>query len=364
MKYVINRYRNNEEQILFSRIDKSVESLHQKLLAVDLSRCGLSEYNQRYLNEYLSNFNFFARFYTQVLIAGLRGLTKPVSEAVFVDYGGGSGFFSLLAKEVGFKTVVYNDIYDVSVEDARILSRETGLEIDHFVCGDARELVETIRHSGLQVDLICSFEVIEHIYDLQKWLAEIVSIQGNFSLVCSSSANIKNPYICRRLSNAQRKAEFEGSTRQWGSKQRDTVLPFFEVRKQIIRENFTNLTNRQIEKFARQTRGFNREDIIDAVSLHLNTGEKIKALAHPTNTCDPNTGNWTEHLIDYGWLKKTAIQTGFSRPRILPGLYTWSDNKAARFVKKILNVFIRLLGDSGVWLAPIFIFRAKRNNFR
>jgi 2-polyprenyl-3-methyl-5-hydroxy-6-metoxy-1,4-benzoquinol methylase len=361
MKNVINRYRNNEERVLFSRIDESVESLHKKLLAVDLARCGLSEYNQRYLNEYLSNFTFFARFYTQVLIAGLRGLAKPVSEAVFVDYGGGSGFFSLLAKEAGFKTVVYNDIYDVSVEDARILSRETGLPIDQFVCGDARELFETIRQSGLQVDLICSFEVIEHIYDLQKWLTEISTIGGQFTMVCSSSANIKNPYIRLKLAKAQRKAEFEGSNRQWGSKQRDTVLPFVEVRKQIIREKFTNLTDRQISTYSRQTRGFNREDIIDAVSRHLNSGEKIKVLAHPTNTCDPNTGNWAENLIDHKWLKKVATQTGFSKPRILPGLYTWSDNKAVRFIKKILNVFIRLLGNSGVWLSPIYIFRAKKN---
>lgn len=360
MKYVINKYRSNEERVLFSRIDECAESLRRKLLAVDLAGCGLSEYNQRYLKEYLVNYTFFARFYTQVLIAGLRGLNKPVGEAVFVDYGGGSGFFSLLAKEVGFKTVVYNDIYDVSVEDARILSSETGQKIDQFVCGDARELVETIRQSGLQVDLICSFEVIEHIYDLKKWLAEISSIKGNFTLVCSSSANIKNPYIRRRLSEAQRKAELVGSTRQWGSKQRDTVLPFLEVRRQIIRENFPDLTPEQIDTFARQTRGFNREDIIAAVSRQINSSEKIKALAHPTNTCDPNTGNWAEHLIAHGWLKKTATQTGFSKPRILPGFYTWSDNKAARFVKKILNVFILVLGDSGVWLAPIYIFRAKK----
>jgi 2-polyprenyl-3-methyl-5-hydroxy-6-metoxy-1,4-benzoquinol methylase len=360
MKYIIDRPKNNDEKNLFIKIDGCVDFLHLKLKSVDLAGCGLSLYNQRYLKEYLDNYLFFSRFYTQVLIAGLRGLEKPVKDAVFLDYGGGSGFFSLLAKEVGFKTVIYNDIYDVSVGDAKILSRETGIGIDYFICGDAGELVSETQKLHLSVDLICSFEVIEHIYDLKKWFWEIGKIEGHFSMICSSSANIKNPYIRRKLAKVQRKAEFIGSEKQVGSKDRDTFLPFLEVRKGIIRENFPGLLFEEIESLAHQTRGYEREDLLEAVSQKLSTGAEIKKISHLSNTCDPITGNWAEHLISHRWLKRAAAKAGFAEPQILPGLYTWSGNQTIFLLKKILNIFIRIFGNKGVMFSPIYIFITKK----
>jgi hypothetical protein len=40
-----------------------------------------------------------------------------------------------------------------------------------------------------------------------------------------------------------------------------------------------------------------------SISYHIN---------HPTNTCDPYTGNWAEHLMDYKWLRQIIKNSGFS----------------------------------------------------
>ena len=51
------------------------------------------------------------------------------------------------------------------------------------------------------------------------------------------------------------------------------------------------------------------------------------APVHPTNTCDPRTGNWAEHLMDLGTLRKKLAARGFES-RILTGYYGSSTNPA------------------------------------
>ena len=58
-----------------------------------------------------------------------------------------------------------------------------------------------------------------------------------------------------------------------------------------------DLPSRDLECLARQTRGLNRTDIERAVQSFLETC-RMPMPRHPTNTCDPYTGNWQEQLID------------------------------------------------------------------
>ena len=360
MNFINIKPKNAKEKADFQKIEAAVTAVYQKLQNLDFAKTGLSEYNQRYLKEYLDNFTFFARFYTQVLVEALRVLNKPVKNATFVDYGGGSGFFSLLAKELGFGTVVYNDIYNVSVDDAKLLAKATGIKTDFFIEGDIDILVSELNAKNIRPDLICSFEVIEHIYKLEDWFKTAAKLNSSFSLVFSSSANSRNPYITRRLKKGQIKAEIEGSAKKWGSKKRDTVLPFLQVREEMISEKFPGLGEEIIHKLAIATRGMKKEDIFRAVEIFGETGEVIKPLPHPTNTCDPYTGNWSEHLIDFKWLKQIMAENGFSDISIKPGLYTWSDNKIVYAFKKFLNVFIRFYGKKGLILSPIYILKARK----
>lgn len=77
---------------------------------------------------------------------------------------------SLLAAELGVGTVIYNDIYDVSCKDIEILSNALGLKPDHIVCGDVDDLVSYLQEKSISINVIVSYDVLEHIYDVDSHL--------------------------------------------------------------------------------------------------------------------------------------------------------------------------------------------------
>src|SRR2546428_10391543 len=101
--------------------------LQDKLANLDPASAGLSEYNQRYLGQKLTDSEADLQLDVDLLRLCLAEWSGPLDEFVLVDYGAGGGILSFLAKELGVGTVVYEDIYDVSCEDARRISQILGL---------------------------------------------------------------------------------------------------------------------------------------------------------------------------------------------------------------------------------------------
>jgi len=108
--------------MLAHRIETAACHLGDKLTSLDIKSVGISEYNQRYLSTKIFQLKGSLQTYAYLLWLSFRDRLTPVDNAVFVDYGGGRGVMSFLAKEMGVKTVIYNDIYDVSCVDVRRLS--------------------------------------------------------------------------------------------------------------------------------------------------------------------------------------------------------------------------------------------------
>lgn len=71
-----------------------------------------------------------------------------------VDYGGGTGLLALLAKELGFKSVIYNDIYKGSCDDVKELSQSCSLELDTVIHGDAKSVVDYLNSNSIKADKI------------------------------------------------------------------------------------------------------------------------------------------------------------------------------------------------------------------
>lgn len=94
--------------------------------------------------------------YTYLLALSLSGNKIPLSKFIFVDYGGGSGVLSLLAKELGIGNVIYDDIYDISCKDVRVLSRAIDIEIDDYVFGDIDELIAYLKNQSISINAIAS----------------------------------------------------------------------------------------------------------------------------------------------------------------------------------------------------------------
>lgn len=340
-------------------IDRGSERLLNQLSELDLNEIGISDYNQRYLNQYIKNYPFYIDLYKQLLTTAIEELSMPVQQSVFLDYGGGCGFLSLLAKSIGFGKVIYSDIYDVSLNDAKLISEKTTIRIDHFILGDVDEVVDEMIHKQLNPDLICSFDVLEHIYSPKEWFTSISRLKKSFSIVFITSANPYNPIIRNRLKKLQRQAEYEGTTAYWGMKKRDSKIPYLLARKEIIKEMLPNADDKTLNSCAKQTRGLHQKDIAKVIDEYKKTGRINYAIKHPTNTCDPFTGNWTENLIDIKSLRSMLILLGF-KTEVISGFYSYSNNKTLNFAKTILNHLIRGQRNWGLYLSSTYILKAKR----
>ncbi len=336
-----------------TKIDSAIRKVYEKIAKQNLESLAISDYNKKYLKEYVNNYAFLMPLYKQLLQKAILKLNKPVEEIVFVDYGGGCGILSFLAAELGCKTVIYNDIYSVSTEDAELISETLGYSIQHFVTGDIEEFSRYLEANRISIDLCCSFNVLEHIYNLEKWFDTFKKIKGSFRLCFMTSANGSNPYINYKHKKIHYNAEFIGRKKSKGWKERDEYLAFLELRKQIISQHFPQIDNDQVVLLAKKTRGLYRPDIIKVIQEYLETGVFAYSMKHKTNTCDPNTGNWAEHIIDIKALKSKLEGEEF-RVKFTNSYYSYSKNKLFNFPKYILNRIIRFLGEETLLLSPTY----------
>lgn len=340
-------------------IKEAAHSLRSKLVHLNISSLDISPYNQRYLNEKIGMLDAIMDIYSRQLYLVLKDYTSDLKNFVLVDYGGGSGIFSLLAKEAGVGTVIYNDIYDVSCADVRKTSKALDITIDHIVCGDTNALITYLQQHSININAIASFDVIEHIYNIEEHFEKLAQLQAKpFTLVYGSGANPENPWKVKAITKIQLTDEYENKASTWGHKERDTLQPFLEVRKQIISSYAQQIKPSDIEYLAKATRGLKKEDIEKSVDEFLSTGSISYKMEHPTNTCDPLTGNWSEHLMNLPWLEKHLQNVGF-KTKILPGYYPLSGPWINRGIKTIINRWIKMRKRKGMGLAPYFWLVAK-----
>ncbi|MBU4373224.1 MAG: hypothetical protein KJ714_02040, partial [Euryarchaeota archaeon] len=289
-----------KDQELLIDINLAAKRLFYKLTDLNIERLAISDYNKVYLGGKLSNLVHSLQLNSYILSWSLIESDVPLNRFVFLDYGGGSGILSLLAKELNIGTVIYNDIYDVSCKDASIIGKSIGNQADYYIQGDIEDILFFLKTNSISCNAIASYDVIEHIYDIEGFFKKLDALSNGSLTVCmSSGANIFNPIIRRSLMRKQLEIEYKDREKKFGHKERDCLEAYFNIRKKIIL-NFTkrldeNLTEKEIEQLSRATRGMIESDIKKCVEGYIKTGHIHKEPSHPTNTCDPYTGNWAEH---------------------------------------------------------------------
>jgi 2-polyprenyl-3-methyl-5-hydroxy-6-metoxy-1,4-benzoquinol methylase len=178
----------------------------------------ISDYNKRYFGEYTINHLRSALQHCSYLLAWSVGYSNvPLDRFEFIDYGGGPGTLSLLAKELGIGTVVYNDIYDISCQDASRIAHAIKDDADHYFHGDIDELIDFLKQNNISCNAIASSEVIEHIYDIESYLRKLSALsESSLSIVMATSANSLNPIIKRQRKRMHLDVEYKDSVEVWG----------------------------------------------------------------------------------------------------------------------------------------------------
>ncbi len=224
------------------------------------------------------------------------------------------------------------------------------------------DLIVFLETENLSTDAMCSFDVIEHIYDMEGFLKECKDIPGkNLRLILGSGANERNPIIKRVLQKGHYSFENTDRPNVFGHKQRDSLLSFLKIRWDILLAYNPKLDIESIKTLALGTRGLRKEDILACVDDFEKTGKLNYVPNHPTNTCDPLSGNWNEQLMDPLWLKSILETQGFA-VRVLPGF--WGDGVVLYKTgfKIMLNMMIKYSGAFALTFAPYYVIYADRND--
>ncbi|APU61651.1 methyltransferase domain-containing protein [Clostridium botulinum] len=307
-----------------NKIVESKRILFKKLRNIDIKSLKISDYNKRYLSEIINDAKFFLQVYSEILQSIITKINKPLDEVNFIDYGGGTGILSILAKEVGFGNVYYNDIYDVSCCDAKEIASKLGYNIKDYICGDLKQVIKYCNENKICFDCLGNFDVLEHIYNLKKFFSNIRYISEN-SMVLSmfTTANPYNKEIVEKLTQQHKKIEYEERVKVYGCKERDSLKAYFHIRIEIIKQYLESksiyLDDNKIKELSNVTKGKDKNDIIRILDGFLKTNNlPDNNDKFSSNTCDPYTGNWAEHLIDFEELISYIQKLGKINISLLP----------------------------------------------
>lgn len=362
MKYIYDQIKSKKDTRLLAAINLAAERLAEKLKTLKIESLGISDYNQRYLSDKLESVTAELQRYSYLIFLVLHKLESPLTNLNFLEYGGGVGMLSLLAKELGFAKVIYNDIYDVSCIDAEMIGSTLGCKADYYVNGNIDDVLEFSRAMGLSYNVIASYDVIEHIYDMESFLAKLSCFRGYpLTVAMASGAVIFNKRYTKKIMKIQYEWEHYDRKPKFGQKERDTLRAYIDIRREIIREASVKISENDIEELTNRTRGLMKPHILDAVMVYLQNGQLPKILHHATNTCDPYTGNWKEHLMDPFELIKVLSDAGF-KSEVFSGYYSYRYGLLIRrLLKRCANIFIRYTSTKyGIRISPYYTIFGRR----
>ena len=342
-------------------LDAAAEKLAARLHSIDPARLSLSNYGRDDLANFQQKSGAAFKKYVH-LLAWVMHPELPGGHETFVDYGGGHGLLSCLAKTAGFRRVVYNDIFDGCCRDARILAEALGCVADDYVCGEIHSVHQFLQAKPPASCAVASINVIEHIYDMDDFIRVAGSLSvGPMTMALSTSANPLNPIVRRRHFQQHREWEFEDGPHE-GSYPMDSVKAFRTIRREIIQACSKGLSTTVVETLTDSTRGLRKDDIERCVREFEQTGKLPVQPEHPTNTCDPMTGSWQERLLNIDAVKRSLAKAGFETV-VCGGYYddmTAKGGATKTGLARLMNHGISLLGSQGARLAPCIMFHASR----
>lgn len=261
---------------------------------------------------------------------------KKHTDIVLMDYGAGLGTLYLLAKIIGVKKAIYNDLMPEFGHAARLIDQALGYEMDEYIVGDTLATCEELRQKRIDCDIITSRNVLEHIYDLSYYFKLLHEYQPKAILYNSTTANWRNPatHIQHIYLHMQGRRFYA------------------KGKKALIQEAIPGISEGDANKLTHILLQYGGDEFTQAIENFKVNQRMPPSKNDYTNFCTAD-GNWGEHMIRYSTYRSFAPQYTLE---FKPGFWDIDyKNPVKQLVGKTMNALTRLLGKQGV-LASSFIY--------
>lgn len=337
---------------------KNIPAFAEKLAVVNVAEVTVDAYAQQYLNDLLQHKIHYLNLYALVLDKAFEASNKKIEEVCLLDFGCGNGLLALFAKHCGVKQVFASDVSGPFVLAAKQLGHQLHIQIDGWILGDEKALLQAFLDK--QLDIIVATDVIEHVYSLDSLFKTIRQLNTQMVTVFTTASVAENPFKSRQLKKLMLKDELVGSNELHCSYSNEfTGLPFLTIRRKMIAVKYPLLKEEEIIKLAFASRGLIEHDIYKDVEEYLVSKKFPLPINHPTNTCDPITGSWTERLLKVKEYEQLYKRYHFSL-QIEAGFYNEFESGLKSRVSMLLNKTIRLLGKKGISICPFIVLIGKK----
>jgi len=332
MNFIYKNAKYPANQSLLKKLNSSAQQIYDTLKAAGPAAPTMDEfYRDRYYKTDLDLIKGKLTNCVYHIIWAMEKIHKPLEEITMIEHGGGLGMIGMVAKKAGIGQVIYNDIDQKFLDAARGIARIADALSDHYLVGDIGPFIEQMDEFRPNVDMLISYDVLEHIYDLDAFFETLCSSKYCPNVILSSSgANMFSPEYVMTVRPIQAREERK-------NKQKRMVL---------IKNVAPELTEDEIIKLGNKTRLLVNSEITALVNYY----KKDKLIRFPlksganaydpynTNTVDPDNGWWAEHLVNPFYLSRYLKKYGYNS-RIMAGFH----NGERRSI--LLNPIIKILGE-------------------
>lgn len=331
------------------------QQFSEKLHAIRPDLPGCSEHAREYLRHLILHTDYYTRIAALHLNLLGKNLNLPWQEVRLIDFGAGNGLMGLLAVYSGAGSVVIHDINPEFTHAANLLAQELKLRPAAFVTGDETALSDWCHTQNWHPHGLVSFDVIEHVYNLDHLMNQLRGINPLMELVMGTGVNAHHPWKRRDFMKMQQKDEWEGGSAADRNLYGPASSAFREIRRGVLLQHWPEIAPDQLENWVTRTRGLRQRDIVLAIQAFHENGELPEMPEHPTNTCDPVTGSWTERLLTIAEYRN-LFQRHQYRLEVMDGFYNDGEGGTRSLFLKVLNQLVRL---SKHRLAPFLVFQAR-----
>ena len=261
----------------------------------------------RFVRKALQSKRAMQRFY-DLMISDIRHVKQRIENKVLLDAGCGSGMFSILLSLLGARKVLAVDYVSDCVAMTQTIVRSANIHNIEVIHSD----VAKINLPKQSIDGIFSIEGLSHYRNHKAFLimASRVLKDNGFLFIrdgnnkASSFVRKRNTVIWRLYENCSNPINFCGFEKSSGC--------YLDKRKEIIRSTFPSLNDEEIQRFARYTFGYSKEEIIHAVNQFTNGTFSLKSEYSP-NVCplNPEINCYMENMFNPVELKHQLMIDGF-----------------------------------------------------